>query len=249
MTVRPPPVLSVIIPTLNEASYLRTAMDRVRTQAVGTSLEIIVADCGSIDGTPEIAEECDAQLVSGRDVSTRATACNAGAGAAIGTTLFFLHADGDPPARFDQLIARTLNDDRVVGGAFEFKLDGPEYRLRFVEMVNRIRYRCSGRYFGDQGIFIRRRVFHQIGGFGDEPILEDAHLCAKAQRVGHMRLVTTELQTSARRFYNGGILTTLAIDIAMVAMDLLGDVPNAIANAYQRDNIERGRAPSPRLSD
>lgn len=233
--------LSIVIPTLNESRFLKSTVKLVRAQSATNNVEIIVADCGSTDGTVDIARQCNTQVIEGNNVWNRAIACNAGAQVASRETLLFLHADCQPPAQFDRLIVEALEDESLVGGAFEFALDGPEHRLRLVEFLNRIRYRCTGRFFGDQGIFIRRKVFRRISGFCDLPILEDAHLCGKARHFGRMKLLPVNMRTSPRRFYNGGILTTLASDIAILATNMLGRVPEKTAKAYRLDNIKRGQ--------
>lgn len=236
--------LSVIIPTLNEAEFVATAIDSARRMAGGAPVEIIVADCGSADRTVAIARSCEVLVEKGPMLTSRARACNAGAAAATGDTLLFLHADSRPPPGYDMLIAKALADPANVGGAFEFALDGPERRLRLVEWINRLRYRLRRRYFGDQGIFVRRPVFERLGGFPDESILEDAHFCATLLRSGGMPLVEGRMPTSPRRFYNGGILRTLMFDCLIILGDLVGSPLDAPARFYRRDNLARaGRRP------
>ncbi len=234
--------LSVVIPTLNEAAWLAHTVDVLRARTVGRPVEVIVADCGSRDGTVAVATACGAHLETGPALSDRARACNAGAAAATGDVLLFLHADSLVPRQYDLLIRRALLAPRVVGGAFEFALDGPQWRLRFVELVNRVRYRLRGRFFGDQGIFIRRDVFKTLGGFPRTGILEDVHLCAIARTAGTMTLLGETMLTSPRRFYRGGILRTLAMDTLIFTGDLLGLNPDRLAHAYRRDNLRRGLA-------
>jgi rSAM/selenodomain-associated transferase 2 len=234
--------LSVVIPTLNEAASLAHTVAVLRARTAGPPVEVIVADCGSRDGTVAVATACGARLEAGPALSDRARACNAGAAAATGDVLLFLHADTLVPRQYDLLIRQALLTPRVVGGAFEFALDGPQWRLRFVELVNRLRYRVRGRFFGDQGIFIRRDVFQTLGGFPQTGILEDAHLCAIARRAGTMPLLGEAMLTSPRRFYRGGILRTLVVDALILASDLLGLNPERFAHAYRRENVRRDPA-------
>jgi len=232
--------ISVIIPTLNEAAGLAETIWVLRERTSDAPVEVIVADCGSDDRTRAIAVTCGATVQTGPPPTSRAEACNAGAAAATGDVLMFLHADSRVPERYDALIRETLADPGVVGGAFEFKLDGPQRRLRIVEWIDRWRYRLRGRFYGDQGIFVRRETFERLGGFPTIGILEDAHFCAAAKRLGAMRLRPEEMLTSPRRFYAGGILTTLAFDILIVMADLLGLAPERFAGVYRRDNERRG---------
>ena len=237
--------LSVIIPTLNEATCLSETISELRNRCAGKPPEVIVADCGSTDATMAIAAGCGARRIAGPRITNRARACNAGAAAASGDVLLFLHADCRPPQNFDASIERTLAKPKTVGGAFEFRLDGVQWRLRFVELVNRVRYRLRGRYFGDQGIFIRRSTFARIGGFPDIGILEDAHLSARARREGLMRLVPRDMFTSPRRFYDGGILRILALDFSIVVLDLLGLDAQCFASNYRRNNLRRASSAKP----
>ncbi|MFQ5502137.1 MAG: TIGR04283 family arsenosugar biosynthesis glycosyltransferase [Phycisphaerae bacterium] len=230
--------LSVIIPTLNESRTLERTIGWVRLRGADKSVELIVADCGSSDETVTLAERLGLRVATGASLNSRARACNAGAALATGDTLLFLHADCEVPDLFDRLIAGALAHPRAVGGAFEFKLDGPELRLRFVEQINRLRYRLMMEYYGDQGIFVRRSVFEACGGYLDLPILEDAHFCRLVSRFGVLRLIRSEIRTSPRRFYHGGILRTLAMDAVIWVWNLLCMNPNFFAAVYRRENLD-----------
>ncbi len=232
--------LSVVIPTLNEAADLAETIRVLRARTAGPPIELIVANCASVDDTQAVALRCGAHVVSVPPPADRALACNAGGAAAMGDVVLFLHADSHVPQQYDAQIREALLSPDVVGGAFEFRLDGTQWRLRLVEWVNRLRYRLRGRFFGDQGIFILRRTFEVIGGFPTVGILEDAHFCASARRVGVMRLIDSEMLTSPRRFYAGGILRTLALDVFIVLTDLLGLDAARFADTYRRDNARRG---------
>jgi len=238
--------LSVIIPTLNEARELGETVRLVRSHSDDPAIEIIVADSGSTDDTSKIAREAGLCVAADASLSSRAKACNAGAGLATGDTLLFLHADSHVPPRFDAMIREALRDPQVVGGAFEFKLDGPEWRLRFVEIINRIRYRFRARYYGDQGIFVRRATFEAVGGYPDIPIMEDSRFCQKVMAFGLMPLLPAPMLTSPRRFYNGGILRTLALDFVIGTLDLLRLRPAWLSERYRRENQERGTDEGPR---
>jgi len=242
--------ISVVIPTLNEGNEIAGAVESVRRHAVGPEPEIAVIDSGSLDDTVTIARRLSVRVEVDGTLGSRAAACNRGAGKTVGEILLFLHADSRVPPAFDGIIRSALADPGVVGGAFEFALDGPEWRLRAVEGINRVRYRIRKRFFGDQGIFVRRTVFDRVSGFPSAPILEDARFCARARRQGEMRLLPAPMRTSPRRFYNGGILTTLAADVLIVLVDLAGLPVEAFAGWYRRDNLLRGHrdesaAPSP----
>jgi glycosyltransferase involved in cell wall biosynthesis len=129
---------------------------------------------------------------------------NAGAAVARGDVLFFLHADSFPPPDWAALIARALDDPGVVGGAFEHRFLEPAWSLRVISTVNRVRYRLTRNYYGDQGIFVRRTGFGALGGYRPLSVLEDLDLSRRLRRLGRMVLIPVPLDTSGRRFLARG---------------------------------------------
>jgi len=236
--------LSIIIPTLNEAQYLETTIKAIRNRCVGDSKkEIIVVDTGSTDGTQEIAARLGVRLLQIQGAGHgRAFGLNHGAQEASGNILFFLDADSIPPPRYDAFIKSALEDKRVVGGAFDFALEGHEFGLRVVESVNRLRYHLWFRYYGDQGIFVRKEVFDKVGGYPLRRILEASQLCVLLKKEGKLALIRKPVMTSARRFLNGGIYRVLGQDFKIWWLDLINSPTEQFASAYWRDNINRGNA-------
>ncbi len=234
--------LSVIIPTLNEAGYLAAAVAQARLRAaLGPPHEIIVADCGSADGTAGLAARLETQLAQGRPAfSSRAAALNGGAAVATGDVLLFLDADTMVPRGYDRAIRQALGGPQVVGGAFEFALDGPQLGLRLVEVINRVRYRLWPLYYGDQGVFVRALAFRQVGGYPERRLLEASDFCKRLGRRGKLVLVRKYARTSARRFVEGGIYHVLAHDCRIWWRDLLGLPTEQFGPAYQEDNLLRG---------
>ena len=234
--------LSIIIPTLNEARYLGAAVEQVRRRAaLGPPAEIIVADCGSTDGTADLAARLGTRLAGDRPTpNSRAAACNRGAATATGDVLLFLDADTLVPPGYDRAIRQALHTPAVVGGAFEFALDGPQLGLRLVELINRVRYRLWPLYYGDQGVFVRTAAFRAVGGYPDRLLLEASGFCRRLGRVGRLVLLHKPMTTSARRFVDGGILRVLAHDARIWLLDLLGLPTEQYGSAYQQDNHRRG---------
>jgi cellulose synthase/poly-beta-1,6-N-acetylglucosamine synthase-like glycosyltransferase len=101
----------------------------------------------------------------------RAAALNRGAAEASGDVFLFLDADTPVPRGYDRTIRRALADPRVVGGAFEFALDGTQLALRLVELLNRVRYRIWPLYYGDQGLFVRASAFRLVWGYREQRLL------------------------------------------------------------------------------
>jgi hypothetical protein len=239
--------LSIVIPTLNEAGYLPAAVSAVRRRAaLGPPHEIIVADCGSADGTVDVAERLGACLVRESPLpDSRAAALNRGAAAASGDVLLFLDADTLVPLAYDRSICGALRDPQVVGGAFEFALDGRELGLRVVEVINRVRYRLWPRYYGDQGVFVRAAAFRAVGGYPQRRILEASDLCRTLARHGRLALIHKPMRTSPRRFREGGIYRTLGLDVDIWWRDLLGLPTEPFGPDYQENNRRRGEKAAP----
>jgi GT2 family glycosyltransferase len=254
----------VVIPTWNEAARLPVTLEALARRAAGPRPEVIVADSGSTDGTRALARRLGPRLfpafrlIEAHGPRGRSTPANAGAAVATGDVLLFLDADTVLPPAFDRLVARALappdppearpGDRPTVAGAFEFALDGPELRLRLVELVDRIRYRISSFHYGDQGLFCRAEAFRAVGGFPETGLFESAELCRRLKRLGRVALVRERAVTSARRFREGGILTVFLRDIWLWAHHFLRLPLERGARRYWTDGADdteaRGRGTS-----
>lgn len=210
------PRLSVIIPTRNDASALRRTLDYLCGLPGFGTVEVIVAASGEPEGT-ERAVSNRARLLW-PEGSTRAALMNAGAAVARGPVLFFLHADSFPPGNAFKLISEVLADPRVVGGAFEHLFMEPGWSLRVLTWINRIRYRLTRNYWGDQGVFVRASVFQQLGGYRDVQILEDLDFTQRLRRVGRSVLIRMPLLTSGRRFLARGPWWTFLFIVWLLAL-------------------------------
>lgn len=199
--------ISIIIPARNDAAALGRTLDWLRGLHGVEGAEVIVAASGDRAGTE--------RAVAGRatvlwpEGSTRAALMNAGAAAARGEALFFLHADSYPPVDALELIAGALVDRRVVAGAFEHLFIESGWSLRAISWIDRIRYRLTRNHYGDQGIFVRADVFRRMGGYRPLAIMEDLDLSQRLKRQGRTALVRTPLLTSGRRFLARGPWTTV----------------------------------------
>lgn len=231
--------LSIIIPTLNEAQYLAATVRQVSLAARAGPHQVLVADCDSSDGTAEVARRLGVSVVHVTPPHSRARALNTGARCADGDVLLFLDADTVVPAGYDVAIEKGLHHPDVVGGAFEFALDGAEIGLRLVEVINRVRYRLWPWYYGDQGIFVRREVFHRLGGYPERRLLEASEFCRRMRQQGRVVLIPRRMKTSARRFQEGGIYRVLAHDVWIWTLDWSGCATEHLGAAYQHNNVRR----------
>lgn len=222
------PLVTVIIPTLDEAATL----DRTLQRVLGAdSVEIIVADGGSRDATRDIATRAGATvLVNG---GGRAAQQNQAAAVARGRYLLFLHADTLPPDRYADLIRRALDHPATVAGAFRFRLDGSGVVMRLAEPGANLRSTLFQWPYGDQGLFLEKRVFDELGGFAPLPIMEDYELVGRLRRRGAVVTLREAAITSARRWRQRGILRTTLGNLAMVAGFRAGLSPERLARFYR----------------
>lgn len=214
------PWLSIVIPARNDAEALARTLDHLVTLPGIEGAEIIVAAAGDPAGTT--------RAVAGRarllepEGSTRAQLMNAGGAAATGEVLFFLHADSFPPRQALALIRQVLGDPRAVGGAFEHRFAEPAWSLRAITGINRVRYRLTHNYYGDQGQFVRADVFLALGGFRDLRLMEDLDFAQRLKRRGRSVLITTPLVTSGRRFLARGPWRTFFFIVWLLGRWTLG---------------------------
>ena len=215
-----PPWLSIVVPARNDADALARTLAHLAGLPGREGVEIVVAAAGDVAGTTAAVGGRARLLWPGG--STRAELMNAGAAAAAGDVLLFLHADSFPPPAAAALIARALDDPRVVGGAFEHRFAEPAWSLRAITWINRARYRLTRNYYGDQGIFVRAAVFRTLGGYRDLALMEDLDFSQRLKRRGRSVLITTELVTSGRRFLARGPWRTFFFIVWLLARWTLG---------------------------
>jgi rSAM/selenodomain-associated transferase 2 len=218
--------ITAVIPTLDEEENIGPCLTLLATQA--GPLEVIVADGGSTDRTVAIATAVPGVQVV-HAPRGRGTQMNAGARAATGEILWFLHADCRPPADAATAIRRTLACDAVSGGAFRFALAGRRWGYRVVEWGVRLRCRLFRLPYGDQGIFLRRSLFESLGGFRAVPILEDLYLVRELRRRGRVVTLPAPLPTSPRRCARDGILRTVLRNQVLLLGERLGVAPERLA--------------------
>jgi rSAM/selenodomain-associated transferase 2 len=219
---------SIIVPAFNEAPLIRRFLAHLRERAPGA--EIIVADGGSTDGTADLAARfCDRLVESER---SRATQMNAGAHAARGDVLWFVHADVELPLQCLDEIARIMENPKVVGGYFRIRLPGTlVYRLtdsfaHYAGML--LRMRC-----GDHGIFCRRTAFIDVGGFPMVPLMEDVEFFRLLHRYGRVVHSEKRIVVSPRRYEAiGPARLTFAFGF-IATLYIFGVPPSMLASIYQ----------------
>ncbi len=221
--------ISIIIPVLNEAPTIASVISTAQT---AKNIEIIVADGGSSDGTAEIATSLGVRVIS--TAPGRAAQMNAGAAAATGDILVFLHADTHLPPEYDSGARRALAQPSAAGGAFELKIDAPQQSLRLVEIGVNWRSRFLQMPYGDQAIFLYSATFDKIGGFPDLPLMEDFEFVRRLKKQGRIEIVPQPVLTSARRWQQLGVIQTTAINQIVIIAYFLGVSPDRLAFWYKR---------------
>lgn len=217
------PELSIIVPTLNEASRIGKLVDALRMPGI----EVIVADGGSTDATREIAAAHGARVTLAS--RGRGPQLNAGAAMALAPRLLFLHADTTLPEDFLSIVVQTLHDPAVTLGAFRFKLDRRGLLLRVVELAVSLRCAMFRTPYGDQAFFMRRSEFTRLAGFASIPLMEDIDLVRRARKAGRVVVVPAPAITSARRWNAAGVVRMTAINQFCVLAFSLGARPTQLA--------------------
>ena len=222
--------MSVIVPTLNEASAIAAALGALAPlRARGH--EVIVADGGSNDGTQEIAaNRADRVIAAPRG---RASQMNAGARMATGDVLVFLHADTRLPIDADLAIARELERSGGSWGRFDVSIDSAVLLLGLVARAMNARSRLSGIATGDQAIFIRRAEFAAVGGFPALALMEDVAMSRLLKRRSPPICLSERAVTSGRRWEANGVLRTIAFMWWLRLRYFLGASPDRLARSYE----------------
>ena len=220
-------MISVIIPVLNEAKILEQSLSRLILQLKGH--ELIIVDGGSTDETPLIAKRYGQVISSGRG---RARQSNAGAAAARGDILLFLHADVWLDSEAIEGVETAISAG-YVGGAFKQRIEGNHPLYRLIECAANFRAKRMRIFYGDGGIFVRRTHYDQIGGFPDIPIMEEVRFSRKLCQHGEVTLVEPGIHISARRWQQNGILRTTLTNWLITLLYLLRVSPNRLAKLYR----------------
>jgi rSAM/selenodomain-associated transferase 2 len=221
--------ISVIIPTLNEEHTIAASLSRLHQPGIS---EVLVVDGGSQDQTLATVKTAapGARILS--CAQGRAVQMNAGAAAATGEILLFLHADTLLPLSAAADIQAALADERVGGGRFDARLDRDTGLFWVLCRMMNLRSRLTGIATGDQGLFVRNSVFHALGGFPEIPIMEDIVLCKRLKRLGPVAALRTCVVTSRRRWVRHGTLKTILLMWWLRVLFFLGVAPDRLKDWY-----------------
>lgn len=224
-------MISIIIPTYNEADQVSSTINNVRGSIIGASFEIIVADAGSSDDTVKLAKRAGATII----ISTqkgRAAQMNAGAAAAKGDIYYFLHADTIPPDEFINDIIDSINKG-YHAGCFMLSFDYNHWFLKANCWFTRFDFNAIR--FGDQSLFVTKIAFDQVGGFSEEHIImEDQHLIKRLRTFIRFRVIKRPVITSARKYLENGIYKTQGIFFIIYFMYVFSFSQQRLVKTYKK---------------
>ncbi len=225
--------ISIIIPVLNEAGYVGALCDALQPLRQ-RGHEVILVDGGSTDQTIAIAQSQTDKVVSAP--RGRALQMRAGAAAARGSIFWFLHADSDFPEKADQLILAALENHGAQWGRFDIALSDRHPMLACVAFMMNLRSSLTSIATGDQGIFVRRSLYQQVGGIPSIPLMEDIAFSRTLKENSRPVCVGEPLISSARRWNKHGIPRTIVTMWGLRLAYYCGVSPQHLEKYYAVDN-------------
>jgi rSAM/selenodomain-associated transferase 2 len=222
--------LSIVVPVLNEADQI-TALLQGLAPLRAQGCEVLVVDGGSSDDTVRLAGgHADTVIQSPRG---RAAQMNAGAAAASGELLLFLHADTRLPDFLLDFLSDRLRASGRVWGRFDIVIDGRPRMLPLIAALVNLRSRLTGIATGDQAIFVWRATFQALGGFPAQSLMEDIELSRRLKRLSPPLCLREKARTSGRRWERDGVWRTVWLMWRLRLWYRLGASPEALAKAYR----------------
>jgi rSAM/selenodomain-associated transferase 2 len=222
--------LAVIVPVLDEAAGIAATLQSLAPLRQ-RGAQVIVADGGSRDDTMLLARPWADQVLAGP--RGRARQMNAGAAAASADVLLFLHADTRLPDQADALVLQGLAGSGADWGRFDVRIVGRSGLLPVVATMMNWRSRWTGIATGDQALFVRRAAFDAVGGFPDQPLMEDIELSRRLKRRTPPLCLHQRVATSGRRWDQRGPWRTVGLMWRLRLLYWLGVSPDRLAHWYR----------------
>jgi|GEM_PF-99144 len=224
--------ISIIIPTRNEEANIESTLAHLRRTTLTNSIEIIVADASSSDGTMAIANKFADKVISVKQAG-RGRQLHEGALASRGDLLLFLHADTRLPENWESVLRSAWQSKNPPAGtAFQLKFSQDTYIYRFIAWGARVRSWITGIPHGDQGIAVAREVYFCVGGFPPVPLMEEYYLGRKLLQTGEIRTLPETIVASTRRYENNGPLFNAFRTAFLIFLYYLGASPAYLARLY-----------------
>ena len=219
-------VISVIIPTLNEAGLLKKTIENIK---YAEAIEVIVVDGGSKDGTLSIAGDLADQVFS--SAPSRGGQMDIGAEKAMGDILLFLHADTHLPIGWESKIRSAIKSGKT-GGAFNLSVSSPDTYLWLVTLVANFRSKILGITYGDQAIFTKKGAFFNVGGFKRLALFEDIDLWRRLKKSGSLVILRDAVCTSDRKWKIEGSIKSTLKNWSLIILYYIGISPQRLYSRY-----------------
>ena len=220
---------SIIVPVLNEEAIIENLLVHLTSFHDHQDCELLIVDGGSHDQTVPIAERYGRVIHSPRG---RATQMNAGARAATGDVLLFLHADTTLPDDAFTAIEQALSAPHVVGGAFRLCFNCDLWPYKLVAFITNRRSQLRTLFTGDQAYFIRTTSFRRVGGYPEQPLMEDLEVIARLRAIGKVVLLPQFVTTSARRHEQVGLWRSVLFMWYLRTLYAWGVPPSKLQQMY-----------------
>ncbi|MGE4593797.1 MULTISPECIES: TIGR04283 family arsenosugar biosynthesis glycosyltransferase [Alcaligenaceae] len=220
---------SIIIPVLNESAGLAETLQMLQPLRTNGA-QVLVVDGGSTDETLTIAEPLADSVL--KSPASRSRQMNTGAMHACGDVLIFLHADTRLPAHCLEHIDTAIRDG-ARWGRFDVTITGQHWMLPVIAFMMNWRSRLTGIATGDQAIFMQRSFFNQLGGFSDQPLMEDIELSVRLRKVARPACLRPRAVTSGRRWETRGVWRTILLMWQLRWCYWRGDSPHHLAKRYR----------------
>ena len=227
-------MLSIIIPTINEAEKLPLLLADINSYP--HQLELIISDFQSSDLTELIAKTGGAKVIH-NETKGRGHQLHNGATKALGEWLLFLHADSRLDADWDWKIDQIIKEDfnKSYAWFFDFKIDKEGVSWFLLELAVFIRSYIFQRPYGDQGLLISKSLYFQIGGYKKIPIMEDIDISIRLSQKTKMKRIRSNIQTSGRRYSRSNIIKNAIKNSNLINSWKQGESPTALVERYYSD--------------
>lgn len=222
--------LSIVVPVLNEAAGMRELLAHLQA-FVSQGCELVLVDGGSDDGSPELARQAGWLVLCAP--RGRARQMNAGAAHSHGEVLLFLHADTRLPPDALARVLQALAPPRRHWGRFDVVIEGQHPMLRVIAWFMNRRSRLSGIATGDQALFMTRASFDRMGGFPDQPLMEDIEMSCRLNQLSRPVCLRQRAVTSGRRWESRGVWRTIWLMWRLRWRYWRGDSAEVLAQAYR----------------
>ena len=232
MTITLPPAVSIVVPVLNEAAIIDQVVAHLTAAGRRFNAEIIIVDADPAGSTICHVDAGRARTLAGP--RGRARQMNTGAEVAGAGVLLFVHADTRLPEYAIGQVLAACRKPAIAGGAFMLAIDHPGKFYRLAEAWANLRGRLTRIPYGDQAVFIKKRVFRDLDGYAPIEIMEDIEIMQRLKRSGlEIRLINKSVQTSARRWEKEGLLYTMVRNTILSSLYYAGVKPSVLKKFYK----------------